>query len=705
MINNDLFEKALNNDVDALLELGKIYYDGKSGEEDMDKAFVFYQKAFELEPENLKAINRLANCYYYGIGTKKNIERALELYRNAANSGNRNAQYNLASALEEMCDPECICWYEKLCENGDSDCAVKLANIYKEDKLVRQDIEKYFEWLNRASELGNKNATTELGRNYLEGELCEYNSEKGIKFLNEAVEKGSSEAAKLLSIAYIVNNKDLDLAEKWAMKASFAGEHIVLNLLAEDYCYGKNGIASNETKAFELYLFDALCGSVDSCFDVANCYYNGIGTKLDKQQAIVWYEKACLNGSFHSFSALMVAYKECEIDEWESKFFNIATKAADEGYCAGMTYLYNCYIDGIGTEKNPEKALSYLRRAADGEYFAACIELGRCYCFGENGVEQNSAKAVSLWNIASDNGNAQAKHNLGMLYSVGADGVEKNTELAVKFLTEASDLGYVESHKKLAVAYYENGFAETNYEKARKYFLRSYECGDIDSAVILGIIYTEGKGVEPDSQKAAEYFTFAAENGNAKSYVMLGSIYFDPKKRSSTWDKGIECYKKAIELNVENAEEVFKAACSLALLEENSEYGLNKLISILEQFGEHDGILLAGKGKFELNKYAESIPCFEKALAKGKKEAAYYLGKIYVEGLGGIPKNIKYGMDLMFEAAVAGYDLAQCYIGLSYFTGEIMKTNIPEGLAWLESAATNGNETAKRALENFCKGN
>ena len=58
-----------------------------------------------------------------------------------------------------------------------------------------------------------------------------------------------------------------------------------------------------------------------------------------------------------------------------------------------MTNLAWCYMQGCGIEKNPEKAFSYYRKAADLHYAEAYLELGKCYLNG-NGVEQNFAAFI-----------------------------------------------------------------------------------------------------------------------------------------------------------------------------------------------------------------------------------------------------------------------------------------------------------------------
>ena len=128
MIDKELIEKAESGNVDAIISLGFAYYDREDGEENRGKAFELYTKALELDPNNAKAINNLGNCYNNGVGVEENSEKAMELYR-----------------LRRQKNPECLEWYQKAFENGDTDAPYDIATIYCEGEIVSQDYQKYTE--------------------------------------------------------------------------------------------------------------------------------------------------------------------------------------------------------------------------------------------------------------------------------------------------------------------------------------------------------------------------------------------------------------------------------------------------------------------------------------------------------------------------------------------------------------------------------
>jgi TPR repeat protein len=71
--------------------------------------------------ENSTGTSNLGWCYYKGIGTDVDKQKAFELYQKAANLGNDTAQYNIANMYEygigvKKDIDQAIYWYEKSAE-------------------------------------------------------------------------------------------------------------------------------------------------------------------------------------------------------------------------------------------------------------------------------------------------------------------------------------------------------------------------------------------------------------------------------------------------------------------------------------------------------------------------------------------------------------------------------------------------------------
>lgn len=87
----ELVQAAERDDPEAAYRLGKFYLLAKPP--DAGKAFHWMQRAVELSsPEG---INGLGVCYLYGCGVEQNLEKALDLFRQASEKGVSNSFYHL----------------------------------------------------------------------------------------------------------------------------------------------------------------------------------------------------------------------------------------------------------------------------------------------------------------------------------------------------------------------------------------------------------------------------------------------------------------------------------------------------------------------------------------------------------------------------------------------------------------------------------
>ncbi len=87
-------------------------------------------------------------------------------------------------------------------------------------------------------------------------------------------------------------DKAVELATKADMEGNLQGTFVL------GYCmaYGK-GILKNELGGFKKIRKAALTYAIDgAAYTLAECYYNGVGTEIDKQKAKEWYQKAAEAG-------------------------------------------------------------------------------------------------------------------------------------------------------------------------------------------------------------------------------------------------------------------------------------------------------------------------------------------------------------------------------------------------------------------------
>ena len=96
----DYFNLAVEqNFILAMILLGKLYSDGKSGVQNYGKAKELFETAIELG--SISAISLLANLYCYGKGVPKDFKKAKELTQMAVDKGDVNALVVLGLMWQE----------------------------------------------------------------------------------------------------------------------------------------------------------------------------------------------------------------------------------------------------------------------------------------------------------------------------------------------------------------------------------------------------------------------------------------------------------------------------------------------------------------------------------------------------------------------------------------------------------------------------
>ena len=108
-------------------------------------------------------LTMLGNMYYSGdgISSGKDYNRALELYRKAAEQGDRDAQYNIGVMYYNgqgvnQSYQESREWFIKSAKKGNSDAQFSLGVIYYEGNGFNVDIDYANTWFKKSCENGDE---------------------------------------------------------------------------------------------------------------------------------------------------------------------------------------------------------------------------------------------------------------------------------------------------------------------------------------------------------------------------------------------------------------------------------------------------------------------------------------------------------------------------------------------------------------------
>lgn len=131
-----LLEDARAGDVDAMRQLGKHLIDGTVMKRDLKNGVLWLKKAVEAGDDRSMVL--LGDLYCHGRGVSKSEKKAVELYMQAAEAGNKNA----VKRLEKLPLKSTVSWWEARANDGDKKAVLKLMRAYATGKGLPKDMEK-----------------------------------------------------------------------------------------------------------------------------------------------------------------------------------------------------------------------------------------------------------------------------------------------------------------------------------------------------------------------------------------------------------------------------------------------------------------------------------------------------------------------------------------------------------------------------------
>ena len=315
-----------------------------------------------------------------------------------AKEGTADALYSLGVlyAEGEACDvraEDAIRLFEIAMEKGSAESAKYLGDIYTVGKLVPRNIDKALEYYEKAADLGEGGAYEIMGDMFYEGRLVDIN----IAYAIEIYELGAREG-------------DANCRAK-ATKLHDEREGL--------YREAKSCEKASPEHSLECYGISAAMGYLPAHKELARCFELGIGTKIDRKMAFIWYGLA-----------------------------------VDGGDTDALYDLGRCYARGIGTHYNFERAAEVLTKAKRYGSSAAESELARILenkkrgmirSLFSNGIrliyQKKFEDAFELLSACAEVGYPEGSYVLGCLYEFGL-GTPTSRTRAFECYNAAFDTGF-----------------------------------------------------------------------------------------------------------------------------------------------------------------------------------------------------------------------------------------------------------------------
>lgn len=206
---------------------------------------------------------------------------------------------------------------------------------------------------------------------------------------------------------------------------------------------------TDDVKAFILYKKAADLGDKDACYKLGMMYKEGIGTEQNINEYVRLITFAAEKRIPEANNELGHIYEEgigikqdlekaCEQYKWGA--YNCDLRRDEESAKCYMDFC-RCLLNGIGVEKDPNRAAGYAKLAAQCGDIDAMFLTGALFYEYRKENKSRMTEVMSWWRKAAKQGHIEAQYNLGLLYYRGKEGVNKNLKKAKEYWELAAAQG------------------------------------------------------------------------------------------------------------------------------------------------------------------------------------------------------------------------------------------------------------------------
>ena len=294
------------------------------------------------------------------------------------------------------------------------------------------------------------------------------------------------------------------------------------------------------------------------------------------QKAIKYFELAKDQGALSALTSLGAIYlgilqvkaRSAESDKILKKAKDVekAIKylkiAKDRGDCNARLFLSWCFADGIGVERDWEKAVAYnnaVQPVISKPYLPKLsdefgIPFNREWLFhsgmtllqGCCDVPKNMHEGFFMLRAAAYGGLVAAQYNLGVCYANGII-VEKNQQIAIHYYKLAVSNGCSAAMYALGLCYDRGEGIEQNITLAHKLYKRAAIKGHANALFKLGL-YCESTLGGHNKRQAILFYMLSATRGNALAIYKVGRFHESGEKVNRNTKLAIHLYMLALEL-------------------------------------------------------------------------------------------------------------------------------------------------------------
>lgn len=515
--NNDEALSYLNAAVDltypkAYYEMGTVYFSGLCGKDvDKNKAIESWQAGAKKKDSD--SIVMLAYHYLFGEILEKNVDLAIQLFKEASELDNLSATRELGI-------------------------------IYFRGDKVESDYEKAYDYFSSISE-DDEDSLAYLGLMHIYGRHFEKDNEQGINLIIESIDKGSTIGKGLLKEAFYNNlltpEQDIQICKYFIQNDNDAESMWHL------YVSYKNGNGVEKDFDTAMKWLEKAVEYQDSraLLEMMKYYYFGDTIEKDLNKAEKLCKLAVLKGNRKAVNNLLTIEKEilgedAGFQAYLSFILEDGVKCNDEALIAAYRY----YSD-LNDEKYYDTAFDYLKRAYENKNPSSFFYMGYVFYNGELGKAIDKSKAFEYLLVGVQNDDIYSMRMVGNAYIKGEE-LQRNIDLGIELLEKAASAGNEIAALDLAKHYLFGLYIDRDIDKSVKYYKVAADLGNAEALNEIATYYFQGSnGFAKDESKAFELFEAAATKGNAVAQHNISLCYYNGWGTSINIDKAIFWCEKA----------------------------------------------------------------------------------------------------------------------------------------------------------------
>ena len=262
-----------------------------------------------------------------------------------------------------------------------------------------------------------------------------------------------------------------------------------------------------EKRTFKQVKGEVKAGFTDSLTDLAELYYQGIGTKKNYKKAYRYFQKAAqaTHSDYALYSQAFMLMRGQGTKPNPHQAFDLFWSLAQNGYPPAALELFRAYKTGAGCEKDEQKARQWLETAANYRLPEALLQLGL------ETSEENPERAFFLIQNAADLENSRAQYLTALSYQEGV-GTAVNARRAFDYMLLSAKQHYPPAQWQTA-QWYEQGFGtEASPYQAFRWTRLAAQNGVPQAQQRLAEMYEQGIGTPVQKKWAKQWAAEAKKN-------------------------------------------------------------------------------------------------------------------------------------------------------------------------------------------------